>query len=415
MLLLFYQNQHIGYVSFNPKHRTGSLSYLCNWNLYGTPLSRSLSGQSYTNSTTVFNFFSNLLPESAALDSLAYIANLSKHDPTILENVGFLLAGGFSIRTTDNFNQNKTLIPLKQDEISRRFKQKNNTPLLIWHGCPLVGIAGVQDKICVSLDEQRNLFIPIGQQSTHILKFTPEGHPTLLLNEFVCMKLAKQCGFDCPNVSLERLDHSWILLIERFDTEVHTIDGCQLLDLPPQSKYERPYGDSRDVNHIRSGASLKSLFDTLDPKLHASLVEWVVFNLAINNTDAHAKNISFYLNKDELSPSPLYDLIATPDTSQTLAMAIGDEFIPGRISAFDLFECFNLSPIDINTLIAHADSVLSKIVKAVVNSASSVTQLQNKRASQDEIHFVSSILGFIASNATTLRAKITDIEPEAYV
>ena len=414
MLLLFYQNQHIGYVSFDPKNRTGNLSYLCNWHLYNTPLSPSLSGHAHTNSTTVFNFFSNLLPESAALESLAYIANCSKHDPTILENIGFLLAGGFSLRTTDNFNQDKTLIPLTMDELSRRFKQKNNTPLLAWQGHNLVGVAGVQDKICVSLDEQHNLFIPVGQQSTHILKFTPDEQPTLLINEFICMKLAHECGVDCPNVALHRLDKNWILLVERFDTEIHAIDGCQLLDLPPLSKYERPFGDSRDVNHIRSGASLKLLFDTLEPKLHTSLVEWVVFNLAINNTDAHAKNISFYLNKEELSTSPFYDLIATPDTSQTLSMAIGDEFIPQRITAFDLFECFSLSPIDIDMLITHAYSVLSKITKVLIDTSTFFNQLEQAGASQVEIHHACTLLDFIASNTTTLRTKIDNIEPEAF-
>jgi hypothetical protein len=37
-------------------------------------------------------------------------------------------------------------------------------------------------------------------------------------------------------------------------------DGCQALGLAPAFKYERPYGEGRDVQHLREGASLPRLF-----------------------------------------------------------------------------------------------------------------------------------------------------------
>jgi len=62
------------------------------------------------------------------------------------------------------------------------------------------------------------------------------------------------------------------LLVSRFDrkaelpTQVrrrHLIDGCQVLNLPPEYKYERNFlyghkaGSSRDVAHIRDGPTCR--------------------------------------------------------------------------------------------------------------------------------------------------------------
>lgn len=41
-------------------------------------------------------------------------------------------------------------------------------------------------------------------------------------------------------------------------------DGCQTLNLPPDYKYERNFGSSRDVAHIREGLSFQKLFSFAD-------------------------------------------------------------------------------------------------------------------------------------------------------
>ena len=128
---------------------------------------------------------------------------------------------------------------------------------------------------------------------------------------------------------------------------MHLIDGCQLLDLPPSYKYERNFGSSRDVKHIRDGASFKRLSDALNlTKVPAvaklKLIDWALFNLLIGNSDAHGKNISFYVDKFGLEIAPFYDILSTiviENIENDLAMAFGDEFSILNVKYYDL-ECF---------------------------------------------------------------------------
>ncbi|MFQ2174023.1 HipA domain-containing protein [Aeromonas rivipollensis] len=65
------------------------------------------------------------------------------------------------------------------------------------------------------------------------------------------------------------------------------------------------------------------------------------FNLCVNNHDAHGKNYSFFVSKAGLMPTPWYDLVNVglyPEFNQHLAMAIGDEFAPEAVNAWQLLE-----------------------------------------------------------------------------
>lgn len=125
----------------------------------------------------------------------------------------------------------------------------------------------------------------------------------------------------------------------------HLIDGCQALDLPSEYKYERNFGNSRDVANIRDGASLLRLFAFCDqcrsPALaRKTVLAWVLFNLIISNRDAHGKNISFFVSKQGIEPAPYYDLVNIaiyPEYQQELAMALGGDF-DTYISAFQLVD-----------------------------------------------------------------------------
>lgn len=115
----------------------------------------------------------------------------------------------------------------------------------------------------------------------------------------------------------------------------HVIDTCQALGLTSAYKYERPFGDSRDVATIHTGVSLVRLFSLVrfaDPALRArtaaSLLDWLLFNTVIGNTDAHGKTFSFFVGKDGLSDAPWYDLVSVlqvDGVSHSLAMAAGDD------------------------------------------------------------------------------------------
>lgn len=124
------------------------------------------------------------------------------------------------------------------------------------------------------------------------------------------------------------------------------IDACQGLGFPVTRKYERNFGDGRDVAHIREGVSLPRLFSLsalcVNPaQARLNMLQWLLFNLCVNNHDAHGKNYSFFVSRAGLTPTPWYDLVNVglyPEFNQHLAMAIGDEFTPEAVNAWQLLE-----------------------------------------------------------------------------
>jgi len=229
-------------------------------------------------------------------------------------------------------------------------------PFTVWDGRVRLSIAGYQDKLAVFEDEGE-WFLVEGPMlaSTHLLKPEPVERRLagLTTNERFCMHLAQAIGLRTAPTRLVHLPEP-VLVIERFDrrreadrvVRVHCIDGCQALGLPVAWKYERLYGDGRDVRDIREGASLPAFFSPLGK--HAavpaaerlSLLRWVVFQALIGNVDAHAKNLTFFVGPNGLRLAPAYDLVCgiiydDERIESTLAMAIGDEFVPQQLRAFD--------------------------------------------------------------------------------
>jgi serine/threonine-protein kinase HipA len=141
-------------------------------------------------------------------------------------------------------------------------------------------------------------------------------------------------------------------MVERFDRiiqedtikRLHIIDGCQILDLPSSYKYERNFGSGRDVKYIREGASFGKLFEAAKlcevpatATLH--LLDWSIFNLIIGNSDAHGKNISFFINNTGIAVAPYYDLLSIimhESVDHELAMAYGDEFDINKVLGYPL-------------------------------------------------------------------------------
>jgi len=319
-------------------------------------------------SAAVRQFFQNLLPEGQALDDAAQANKVSKSNlMALLIALGQETAGALSLSLADPpspTHRETTKRLISRDELSRRIRSRPQEAFTIWDGKVRLSIAGHQDKIAV-LEENQNWYLVDGDDlaSTHILK--PEPLRTRLQgmtsNELACMRLAQAVGLPTADSRLEWLPEP-VVLIPRFDRIVkadsvqrlHCIDGCQALGLGVSMKYERPYGDSRDVQHLRDGASLPKLFALLaqassKPAVdRLALLRWAIFQVLIGNTDAHGKNLSFFMDAGGLSLAPAYDLVccliyAGDGISDTLAMAIGDNFNPTTLSAYDwalmAYEC----------------------------------------------------------------------------
>jgi serine/threonine-protein kinase HipA len=171
----------------------------------------------------------------------------------------------------------------------------------------------------------------------------------LVANEHFCMRLAGRLGLAVPFVSILRLQDP-VLLIERFDRlreadrvrRLHIIDACQALNFPVSYKYERNFGSGPDVCHIRDGVSFERLFSISEYTVRKavtrlSLLRWALFQYLIGNSDAHAKNVSFFCRPDGLALAPFYDLVSVvqyENLDHDMAMAYGDEFRLHEVSPF---------------------------------------------------------------------------------
>ncbi|MEB0140015.1 MULTISPECIES: HipA domain-containing protein [unclassified Undibacterium] len=243
---------------------------------------------------------------------------------------------------------------LSPDELSERIRARPAMPFSVWDGKVRLSIAGFQDKIAVlKTDEGWHLVEGHGLASTVILKPEPINSRLagLTTNEFFCMRLAFHVRLPVADVRLVHVPEP-VLEITRFDREAsadgilrrHVIDGCQALGMSVGMKYERPYGETKDVRHIRDGASLPRLFGLLDisnrpAAQRLALLRWVLFQILVGNTDAHAKNLSFFVSAIGTYLTPTYDVVCTlayaGSIEDNFAMAIGDAFTEGELSAYE--------------------------------------------------------------------------------
>ncbi len=296
----------------------------------------------------VKNFFENLLPEGSALDVAASTHNLSKHDAFgLLAKIGREASGVMSIIPIDELPDTQIILrPLPFDEITQRIRERPAKSFSVWDRKVRLSIAGYQDKLAVFIDKNQQMYLSDGGgSSTHIIKpenINPEL-PFMPANEFFCMRLAHALKLPVPKTDLLHIPDP-LYVIERYDrhnerdghvNRLHQIDLCQVLNLPVEMKYQQSYEFSPE------GVSYTDLFQaansTINPaKTKMALLRWVVFNYMIGNTDAHAKNVSFFLDHLGLRLAPFYDLVSgTIYGLKNMALFIGKEEEIGLVSAID--------------------------------------------------------------------------------
>ncbi|WP_099908996.1 HipA domain-containing protein [Legionella massiliensis] len=326
------------------------------WKREGYAVSPHLPLQQEIPPLNVQRFLRNLLPEGAALEELLNNFHLSRNNTFgLVRALGLDTPGSLVILASNQLiPEQANFRVITDEELAQRLDHRDRYSLIIWDGKPRLSVAGVQDKINVVLNDQGQLGFGEGSLcSTHILKFETKKNSSIVLNEYLSMRLAKRCALNVANVQIKHFGPHSALLVERFDRKSitnnivkrrHLIDGCQALNLPPDYKYEQNFGNSRDVAHIRDGVSLPKLFDfanqCINPaKTKQQILDWVLFNILIFNCDAHGKNISFFVGSKGISLAPFYDLVNIkmyPEYEHALAMALGDEFDENNIYAYQL-------------------------------------------------------------------------------
>lgn len=357
-LTVLLNRELLGTITLQGRNDRYSLDYAPSW----------LAGQGYAISPhlqpgaclseQVKRFLSNLLPEGKWLDELSLDHQISKSNIFgLIAQIGAETAGASSFRYDEDGGQPwpTTFRPVSRAELTERIAQRRQVSIARWDGKSRLSVTGVQDKLPILIKPDGTMGFGEGElASTHILKFGRRPDMHMMVNEFICMELARLAGLSVAKVSLQRFGEP-VLVVERFDRHfrraqverLHLVDGCQMLDLPPTYKYERPFGKSGEGARIRTGASLPQLFAAcrqcrIPARAIRDLLRWTFFQLLIDNSDAHAKNLSFFVGKGGIDPAPCYDLLNIAvygdEFDRDLAMAIGDEFVSEEILPNQLAE-----------------------------------------------------------------------------
>ncbi len=284
-------------------------------------------------------FFSNLLPEAELRSNIAKRLGLSeKNDFALLKVVGGECAGAVTILPDGVGLSGKVEYrQLDDNALNSLIKDLPKRPMLAGEQGIRLSLAGVQNKLPVYYDGQY-ISLPLGEAaSTHILKPPIRHHAHTVENEAFCMRLAHRLGLPVPVIRVLHKDAS-LYLIDRYDREIsaegyvirhHQEDFCQALGVAPDIKYEKEGGPSLQVcfELIRQ-SSIQPVLDI------RAMLNWVIFNYLIGNTDSHAKNISLLLTARGPVLAPFYDLMSTavyPDLTDRLAMGIGGEDRPNWV------------------------------------------------------------------------------------
>lgn len=288
-------------------------------------------------------FFANLLPEERVRAVVARNLGISaNNDFGILERIGGDCAGAITLVAERNEPQEDTSCyrRLSERELFELIAQLPQRPLLAGEAGIRLSLAGAQKKLPVHFD---GVVFSLGYgtfaPSTHIVKPAMGDLDGTVENEAYCMALAGEVGLSVPSCTI--LEHGGVrvFMVQRYDRvpsdqgirRLHQEDFCQALGILPEYKYESEGGPSLSAcfallrrSSVRSGRDLLSLLD------------WVIFNYLIGNSDAHGKNISLLLLPEGPVLAPFYDQISTRiyshyGLSEGLAMKVGGEGNPASI------------------------------------------------------------------------------------
>lgn len=425
-----YGSTSVGTLVLDKVTNLPQLRYAKQWQHSGFAISPYLPLDNRHSPEVAYNYLDNVLPEGQARTLLAESLGVSeKNVYSQVQAIGNDLAGAVTFNLTNHRpGEHKPIFrELPEAELIARLNHKDEFGILTWDDKPRLSVAGVQHKLNVFIAQDGRMGFGDGSlSSTHIVKFEKAKCPNLVLNEFFCMKLSKAVGLPTADAVFRRFGPHPALIVKRFDrkydsdnTKVfkrHVIDGCQALNLPRDYKYERNLGDGRDVQHIRDGASLPKLFkfcrNMASPVSSIQwLIQWQLFNLMISNYDSHGKNVSLYFERRQAQFTPAYDLVNIamfPQFKHALAMAMGDEFEPNNIHAYQLADFAETCGIN-KKLLSRLLTELANKVLTLLAAKAFLDSLQGPDISAEDSDYFEALRDNIVARTQYLRAQSADI------
>lgn len=336
MTTIFYENLAVAQMTFEGEWR---LEYDPSWEARRSafPISLTMPLRSgVVGADRLLPWLANLLPET----HLAEIGQRLKVSPQdivgLLRHIGRDTAGALSIGEPRKAGIN--LQPTSDEAtLERIINELPAKPFLVGERGVSMSLAGVQEKLPVFVDENGTISIPVdGTPSTHIIKPDTKRLAGSVENEAFCLVLARVCGLEAAEATIGVAGKRRYLLVKRDDRfadpqgeirRLHQEDLCQLTGHFPSQKYER--------SSTGRGVTMKMMFDAVNdlvsPGERVKLLDAVIFNVLICNSDSHAKNYSILIGAGgSAKMAPLYDLMCAAvyrEVDQSLPQGIAGRFI----------------------------------------------------------------------------------------
>jgi serine/threonine-protein kinase HipA len=254
-------------------------------------------------------FFANVLPEGDGLTTMRTMYR-AVDDFALLVAIGRDSAGALII-ADDPTVADESPRWLTDDDVAELIFELPQRPL----GASLAvrhSLAGAQRKLLIGRSADGRWFeASAPHPSTHILKPAPLDHHEVADNEAFCMAVASSAGFTTCATETMELGSARVLVAERYDRDggerIHQEDGCQMLAVPPERKYEERRSGAK-----RIGPSLAAIASWLPDGERVRLLEAQVLNVLVGNADGHGKNTSIlHLPDGQIRLAPLYDVMST--------------------------------------------------------------------------------------------------------
>ncbi|MBP3736877.1 MAG: HipA domain-containing protein [Lachnospiraceae bacterium] len=329
-------------------------TYDADYFVSGVPISVSLPFQSEAFSPSQTScFFEGLLPEGFSRKSVARWLHADESDYlAILAGLGKECLGAIRIEdAADPVTDQPSYEELTIDQVKQLAAEgaTKSTELLVRSHLSLTGATG---KVGLYLHNGK-WYQPLGTApSTHIVKQSHVHLRHIIENERLALLTAEKLGIQTVRsfiINADAFRDSDILLAaERYDRDpsnsiqkidglvrplrLHQEDFAQALCIPGNAKYEHPGDDylGRIFRLVRNVST-----DPLQDQLR--LLDILIYDKLIGNTDNHIKNLSFLYTPDlrSLRLSPAYDLISTliyRESAAEMSIAIAGELRWDRIT-----------------------------------------------------------------------------------
>ena len=284
-------------------------------------------------SDVISPWLANLLPEEDQLKVLTRSLGLDQADVlAVLAEIGGDTAGALSFgAATDRALWAYAPLTRFYDTadprlaLERHFEDLGRRPFLVGEEGVRQSLAGGQKKSALAVLDEAGATVLRLPQEGDVLAIPLNGAPSTLIikpdnpnlagiteNEVWCLRMARAVGIDAAQATILQSSKRTAIAVLRYDRRIgrsgqllrlHQEDFAQANGLPPGRKYERGTLPGLDLKTLLETGRHVSASDAL------ALLDQVIFNILVANTDAHAKNYSLILPVGAAPRlAPLYDV-----------------------------------------------------------------------------------------------------------